>query len=106
MVIERIAGQPYGTFVQEQAFEPLGMTATGNAGQPADLATGYLSSEKPAMPFDPSVAYAGYGLYSTIDDLYRWDQALFAGELLPAVQRQKMLTSYSSSSGDGVWGYG
>lgn len=105
MVIERISGQPYGVFMEQQVFDPLGMTATGYSEQPENQATGYLYSKKPAPPFDPSLAYAGYGLYSTVGDLYLWDRALFEGKLLPAAQRQKMLTSYSSPDDD-EWGFG
>lgn len=41
MVIERVSGQPYDSFMQEQVFEPLGMDATGLAAAPAGLAKGY-----------------------------------------------------------------
>lgn len=93
MVIERASGQPYGTFMEEQIFAPLGMSATGYEGQPEGLATGY-QGPRSAGPFEPSVGYAAYGLYSTVDDLYRFDQAILAGGLLPAEQRAKLVASH------------
>lgn len=106
MVIERVAGQPYATFMHEQVFEPLGMAQTGLTGQPTDLAIGYLSRQAAAEPIADSVAYAAYGLYSTVDDLYRFEQALHTGELLPAAQREAMLTSYINTFDSPMWGYG
>lgn len=105
LVIERVSGKPYETFMDEQIFRPLEMSATGYKGQPVDLATGYRSRKDLAEPFDASVAYAAYGLYSTVDDLYRWNQALYTDELLPAAQREAMLTSYSHPFDDPKMGY-
>lgn len=96
MVIEQVSGQPYEVFLHDQILTPLGMSATGYLGDPANLATGYLDygAGKPAAPFDPSAAFAGYGLYSTVDDLYRWDQALFGDELLTPDERAMMHGDY------------
>jgi CubicO group peptidase (beta-lactamase class C family) len=107
MVIERVSGQPYETFLQEQILTPLGMTATGYRGQPDGLATGYTvyNAGMPADAFEPTAAFAGYGLYSTVDDLYRWDQALFTDGLLAPAEREVM---HSAHVNEGPWylGYG
>lgn len=55
--------------------------------------------------FDPSAGYAAYGLFSTVDDLYRWDRALFGGELLPETQREQMLANHWDF-GEFSYGYG
>jgi D-alanyl-D-alanine carboxypeptidase len=92
--------------MEEQVFGPLGMDATGYDGQPAGLATGYLSPKVTAPPFHVSVAYAAYGLYSTVDDVYRWSEALYGDELLPAAQREALLGAYKKPAFDPVWDYG
>jgi hypothetical protein len=56
--------------------------------------TGSGDSVVAAEPFDPSIAYASYGLYSTVDDLYRWNAALRSGALLPPEQLEAMLGRY------------
>lgn len=92
MVIERVSGQDYAAFMQERIFAPLDMNATGYLSPPPTLAIGYenyYDGTTPA-PFDASAAYAAYGLYATVDDLYRWNRALFGDELLSQAQREKM----------------
>lgn len=107
LVIERVSGQPYATFLQEQIFGPLKMTATSYAAQPAGLATGYQWGHTAlANSIDVSTAYAAYGLSSTVDDLYRWDRALFADTLLPHAQREAMLTAYTNPFPGWHVGYG
>lgn len=82
VVIERIAGMSYGDYLQEIIFDPLGMADSGYASHPGDLAVGYLSASTPAEQIDMSLPYAAGGLYSTVEDLYRWDRALMEGEVL------------------------
>lgn len=104
MVIERASGQPYGDFLQEQLFDPVGMVATGFVEPPDTLAMGY-KGEAAAGALNPSVGYAAYGLYSTVDDLYRFDQAVLAGDLLPAAQREKLVAKHKNL-GEFSYGYG
>lgn len=108
MVIEQVSGQSYEAFLQEQILTPLGMTSTGYLEAPATLATGYLdySTGKSADPFEASAAFAGYGLYSTVDNLYRWDQALFGDELFTADERATMHGDYVDASFGWYYGYG
>lgn len=43
------------------------------------------------VPFrDMSTAFAAGGLYSTVEDLYLWDQALYTDKLLPARMKELM----------------
>jgi D-alanyl-D-alanine carboxypeptidase len=108
MVIERVSDQPYDTFMAEQIFAPLGMDATVYAPQPEGLALGYEgrgTNTNPAEPFDLSVAYAAYGLSSTLDDMYRWNRALLNGDLLPPAQREAMLAAHIRDSYGWEHGY-
>jgi hypothetical protein len=58
-------------------------------------ATGYERGpgEVENAPFlDMSLPYAAGSLYSTVEDLYKWDQALYTDKLLPADLKQKIFT--------------
>jgi CubicO group peptidase (beta-lactamase class C family) len=108
-IIERVSGKSYGRFMQDEVFRPLGMTDTGaedpKAVEPY-LAHGYV-------PGEPELEEAGYvdlrlvggagALYSTVDDLMRWDQALTSDELLSASVRDRMFTPERSDYAFGWW---
>lgn len=111
-IIERVSGMPYGQFLQENIFTPLGMRDTGYL-DPTELASGYGNSyEIPtAVHADPSVDYAAGGLYSTVRDLYLWDRALFNDQFLSPDLRDMAFTPYEHVSGFGGvdntgYGYG
>src|SRR4030095_2136360 len=83
-LIERISGQSYEEFVQENIFKPLGMNDSGydsNSAVIARRAAGYAPS--PNGPVNAgfihmSIPFAAGALYSTTEDLLRWEQGLFA----------------------------
>src|SRR5260370_27698967 len=52
-----------------------------------------------------TLPYAAGSLYSTVDDLLIWDQALYAGKPLSAASFEKMFTPYKNGYGYG-WGIG
>jgi CubicO group peptidase (beta-lactamase class C family) len=53
-------------------------------------------------PFlDMSVPYAAGSLYSTVDDMLIWDQALYAGRPLKPASLQQMFTDYGHKYGFG-----
>jgi CubicO group peptidase (beta-lactamase class C family) len=108
-IVERVSGKPFGSFMQEEVLQPLGMIHTGvedpRAIEPL-LATGYERT-------DTAFTEAGYvdlrlvggagALYSTVDDLLRWDQALASARLLPAAVQQAMFTPARSDYAMGWW---
>ena len=56
---------------------------------------------------DASIPYAAGGLYSTVGDLYRWNEALATGRLLSAESRRAMFTPYPEAERSGMhYGYG
>jgi CubicO group peptidase (beta-lactamase class C family) len=85
VIIENVSGKSYGTFLKENIFDPLSMSNTGYDPQPANIAVGYklyMYGYKASL-LDLSVAFAAGGLYSTVEDLYKWDQALYTEKILP-----------------------
>lgn len=80
LIIEKVSGEAYGTFLQQNIFAPLQMTNTGydfTQPQLPNLASGYYSWGVEQDYTGISLEFGADGLYSTVEDLYRWDQALF-----------------------------
>ena len=80
MIVEQVSGQLFATFLKERIFAPLGMKPTRvyDASRPVvhNLAQGYIWQDDHFEPWDYPLLTAGDGgLFSTIDDLLRWDQA-------------------------------
>jgi len=113
-IIQQVSGEPYAAFVQHSIFAPLQMKETDFA--PAypslpDQATGYIGWKLPAtpalldrsLPSGWSFLLAAAGLESTVDDLYRWDQALDTHTLVTAASLKQMFTPYISTCPSVAW---
>jgi CubicO group peptidase (beta-lactamase class C family) len=106
-IIERASGHDYETFLKRNVFEPLEMNDTGYDHNGAILprrAAGYTRTlvflaNSPYI--DMSWPHAAGSLYSTVDDLAKWDQALAAGKLIGPDSYKAMFTP-----GKGTYGYG
>jgi CubicO group peptidase (beta-lactamase class C family) len=106
LIIEQAADQSYETFLQESIFAPLKMTATGYDQNHADLAVGYADQFGAADFVDVSNLYAAGGLYATVEDLYRWDQALYTEQLLPQDLCDPLFTPHAVIPDAGWMAYG
>lgn len=94
LIVERASGQPYADFLGDQIFAPLQMRDSGvsqGAGD-AGAALGFHSFDSLAAPLDASTLFGAGALSSTADDLYRWAQAMRAGQLLPPDLQAELLT--------------
>ncbi|HVA92139.1 MAG TPA: serine hydrolase domain-containing protein [Chloroflexota bacterium] len=93
-MVERISGEPFGTYLQRHFLGPLGLAHTGYFLHypPAlpRLAVGYQSWQAPESASDLS-SWGGV-IYSTVTDFYRWEHALFTGRVLSAASTAKLLT--------------
>jgi len=86
LVIEQASGVDYETFLRDSFFAPLGMSDSGYE-HSGDVATvGYRDPDHVADPLDMSVPFAAGGLFSTVDDLARWDTTLAGDDILPQDQ--------------------
>jgi CubicO group peptidase (beta-lactamase class C family) len=104
MAIERASGMPYGAFMQQAIFAPLGMQQSGydaNESFAPDQAFPFRSAGVKATFLNTTTLYAAGALYSTVEDLYRWDQALSSEQLLPRALLDEVFTP-----GNGSYGYG
>ncbi len=96
-IITKVSGEAYATFLQRHIFAPLHLSQTGYGHNHPPLpghARGYASWDSPADFIDMSVPYAAGGLYSTVENLDRWDHALLSGTGVPKAVAQTMFTPY------------
>lgn len=110
-VIEQVSGSRYDNFLQNAILAPLGIEDTGMdyADQVlSDRAAGYQIQGRALVnaPYlDMSNAYATAGMYSTVGDLYTFDQALQAGQLVSPEIQELMYTPRQAADQAGN-GYG
>ncbi|HXQ14034.1 MAG TPA: serine hydrolase [Caulobacteraceae bacterium] len=109
-IIETVSGKPYGDFLRERIFDPLGMRDTGLDRDGLLLrrrAQGYVSRRDGALEKAAygslSVPWSAGAIYSTSKDLLRWEQGLFGGRLLSAASLQQMTTPGLGGYGMGVF---
>jgi CubicO group peptidase (beta-lactamase class C family) len=106
-IIEAASGQSYEEFLQKNIFEPLEMKDTGFDPGREDIAVGYADQSKTiAQPFNIWVAFSAGGLYSTVEDLYLWDRALYTQKLVPQRILNEMFTAHFSMPDGSGMGYG
>lgn len=104
-IVEKVAGESFGSFVTRQIFEPLGMSHTLYEPAPGDgrLARGYttfaLSSPEAAEPEAGGWIGAAGGIYSTASDLMKWNVALMGGKVLKPESYRLMTTPRRLSTG-------
>jgi CubicO group peptidase (beta-lactamase class C family) len=106
-ILEKASGKSYAQLLRELVFTPLGMRNSGldanGPGKP-QLAIGYRPDgavNARADEVDPSWLYAAGGIYSTVEDLQKWERALISGSLLPRETLEQMW-----SPEHGVYGLG
>lgn len=111
-IIEQVSGQSYEAFVQQWIFDPLDMHDSGYDQDARGLADGYVdqNTAAPAAVIDSSFLYSAGALYSTVEDLYRWDQALYTEQLIPRELLDQMfaprISLYPDAVGSVAYGYG
>jgi CubicO group peptidase (beta-lactamase class C family) len=107
-VIETVTGASYEKFVTDNIFTPLGMKDSGydsNTAIIARRAAGYMPSA--AGPVNAgfihmSIPHAAGALYSTTEDLLRWEQGLFGGKVVSPASLAKMTTPFKNDYALGV----
>jgi CubicO group peptidase (beta-lactamase class C family) len=87
IIVERVSGKSYADFVRENIFVPLGMEHTDYDDRRIvkNRASGYsIINDKltNALYVDPSVFFSAGAVYSTTEDLLRYDNALYTDKLV------------------------
>lgn len=99
-VIEKVSGKNWSAFMKAEVFDKLGMAQTA-ADDARDVvpgrASGYSLADGAPGKFrnadftDMSIPYAAGALRSTVEDMARWNSALFGGKLLKPEALKEML---------------
>lgn len=114
LIVERASGLRYADFLRQRIFQPLGMKDTvayeNGISQVAHRAYGYSFEDGAWKRTDQSTTSAVLGdggIYSSIDDLARWDAALYDERLLKADSlRQAFTPATKTDEGDVEYGFG
>lgn len=113
MMIEATTGQPYMQALDDLVLTPAGLTQTGLPAWSQTvplLARSYFrrpggTAFENELPFFWENSYAAAGLYSTVDDIARFSDAIFDGDLLSTASRTALLTPAGDEYGLGLWSY-
>jgi len=112
-LIEKISGKSYAAYLHDTFFEPLGMVNTGVYNNTVPLqneAFGYtVENEKTVKALNWNMDWAGGAgaLYSTVKDLYLWNEAVFNGKVLSEKSLQAAFTKATLNNKEKVnYGYG
>jgi CubicO group peptidase (beta-lactamase class C family) len=102
-IISRISGKPWGDFMNERVFAPLGMTATRPTSVSAIIpnrAGGYEWKNDRMRNASEYIAVRPSGAFlSTVLDLAKWDAALYTDRVLKQSSREQMWTPVKLNSG-------
>ena len=112
VLIETLREMSYSEAVEQYLFEPLGMNDSGydlhtplierRASGYTRTGTGFVN----APYIDMTIPYAAGSLYSTVEDLHRWDRALYTEQLLPGKVLAMAYEPHASPSPAYSYGYG
>lgn len=120
-IVQAVSGRPFAEFLTDQVLKPAGMSNSGVFGYgpaPSSLARGYTHGDidwaqmlrgvslpeedlkaVPSLPLTPP--HGDAGMYSTIDDLYRWSVAMDGGDFVAPSDSTEIF-----SAGPHGYGYG
>lgn len=102
-IIEKASGKSYGDYMKETIFDPLGMKNSGlypPNGILKNAAIGYTEANEGLIqaPYIDMTIPAGAGaLYSTVEDLFLWDQALYNEKLVKKETIDKIMTVFKDN---------
>jgi CubicO group peptidase (beta-lactamase class C family) len=105
LIVSRVSGVPFATFLHDRIFAPLGMRGTRVAASGEPVGTRAIGHERTAGAFvvsdqsSTSATQGDGGVYSNLEDLARWDHALARHRLLPPSAMHSALTPVRLADG-------
>jgi CubicO group peptidase (beta-lactamase class C family) len=115
-IIEKVSGVSYEDYLRKNIFEKAGMTNSGISNNDSIVlkkASIYYRNGKgyalnPYINWNLNIGLDG--MYSTVDDLYKLDRAMYGTSILSEESKKKMHTPYNKTYPDGgfidSYGYG
>jgi CubicO group peptidase (beta-lactamase class C family) len=99
LIVESISSKPFAEFLKENIFEPLGMkhtvafqsgisTVDNRAYGNSHTDTGFIRTDQSVT----SAVLGDGGIYSSVEDLFKWDQDLSHNSLLSSPLREQSFT--------------
>jgi CubicO group peptidase (beta-lactamase class C family) len=96
-IVEKASGESFASFLDQNIFEPLEMNSTFTHSDSlpyGKIATGHTGNRRKRMPDYLDTVLGDKGMYSTVEDLYKWDQALYTEKL---VSKETIELAFSNS---------
>ena len=113
LIVEKVSGKPFGQFLHERIFAPLKMNNTlayeKGKNEVRHRAFGHSRQKDGFRETDQSPTSATLGdggIYSSLTDLAKWDQALREHTLLSEAEMKPALTPVQPSGGQIAYGFG
>lgn len=113
LIIQRASGQTYAHYLKANIFDPLEMTSSvayePGISKVPNRAFGYAKENGVFKPSDQSTTSAVLGdggIYSSVEDLFKWDQALYTEKLVSKKMLKDAFTVHSANSDFPGSGYG
>ncbi len=112
-IIEKISGKSYSEYIEKNLLKPAGMKKSlyaSNEKLVKDKVEGYSKNET-GFEIAPAISmtqpYAAGSILSTVEDLFKWNQALLANKLVKKESLEKAFTNYKLANGKlSDYGYG
>ena len=93
-IVEIVSGQTYEKFLRKNLLIPARMLETGFWKEKAQIA-----GTKEKITIKPDWGFRGAtGMFSTVGDLYKWQQSLFTDKILTKASREKLLAPNNETS--------
>lgn len=101
-IVERISNESFADFVHDNIFEPLKMNnsfvySSSSGNKKKDHLTGYYYYGRRYRMIPETVndgAVGDKGIYSTTEDLFKWDQALYSNHLVSAETFNEAISTF------------
>lgn len=109
-VIEEVAQMDFGVFMDKFIFKPLGMNNTfvydPLQPMPANRSQGYRSNWSIHGDMFADGVTGDKGIFSTVEDMYKWDQSFYNNTLLNEKYEQLSYTPQNEIKGERNYGLG
>jgi CubicO group peptidase (beta-lactamase class C family) len=109
IVAERVSGKRFGELLEQEIFVPLGMSNTFVDDSPTVKKVGAAVGYGQFGQVDdsgPTAIPGDGGIYSTVDDLFKWDQALYTEKLVHQSTLAEAFTPGKVQQGTSSYGFG
>lgn len=111
-IIEKVSGQKYPEFIEENIFKPLEMDDSYYGSKKQLIkkrADGYHKKDgfTNAEYLSLTQPYSAGSVMSTVDDFYKWQKGLMSEKLIKKETLEKAFTNYKLNNGEHInYGYG